>query len=172
MPQAASMLALMCLVTLLHATHAAAQGLDEEERPAEHVPVSGFWPDLALTFGGGIGLEHSLYSNVMARLRVGALLAAEPFFYHLGVTGEVGGLAEHGYGLEAEINHIHGLFLRVGMQRVAGDEWMSEVGFGIAVAGLEWHHRWTPGDDDYNALMLTIRLPIGIWWFLVANAPQ
>jgi hypothetical protein len=149
---------------LVHAPPARAQVFSEELR------VRGFWPDVALSAGGGIGLGDSLGTNVMARARVGALYAYEPLIVNLGITGEVGALARRGMGLELELNHFGGPFLQAGFERVAGDDWMSHVMLGFAEFGVEWQHRIDPGlPAANNALMFVLRLPVGIWWFLLVK---
>jgi hypothetical protein len=131
---------------------------------SEELRVHGFWPDIALATGGGIGLDGTLDSNVFARLRLGALYAYEPFIVNLGVVGEVGCAAERGAGLELEINHFGGPFLQTAFERVTRGDSMARVLLGFAIFGVEWQHRLSTHPD--NALLFVLRAPIGIWWFL------
>jgi hypothetical protein len=149
---------------LLSCAHAHAQVLSEELR------VTGLWPDVALAVGGGIGAGNSMASNALARARLGGLWAYEPFVLNLGVSGEVGGLGGLGAGLELEVNHFGGGFLRGGLLRVRGGDTMSQLALGFTVLGLEWHHRFDSPRSD--AVLFTVRLPIGIWWFLLAREPS
>ena len=131
---------------------------------AEEPPITGVFPDAALSVGAGIGLGNGLSDNVFARLRLGGLLADEPFIVNLGVTGEVGGLAELGAGAELEVNHFGGLWLQVNGSRVDGAQYMGHLALGYTLLGVEWQHRF--GGSDDNALLFLLRLPIGIWWFM------
>jgi hypothetical protein len=47
--------------------------------------------------------------------------------------------------------------------RVSDAQWMSHATFGWFVFGLEWQHRFT-SDVPRDALLLGVRLPIGLWW--------
>jgi hypothetical protein len=137
---------------------------------SEELRTRGFWPDIALAVGGGIGLGESLDTNVMARARLGALYAYEPLIVNFGITGEVGALARRGLGVELELNHFGGPFLQAGFERVAGDDWMSHLMLGFSMFGIEWQHRVDPGAGAANnALMFVLRAPIGIWWFLLVD---
>lgn len=146
------------LVAGLPAGSAVAQAAAEERR------ITGAFPDAALSVGAGIGLGNGLSDNVFARLRLGGLLAYEPWIVNLGITGEVGGLAELGVGGELEINHFGGLWLQLNGSRVDGAQYMGHLALGFALFGVEWQHRFGGGDD--NALVFLLRLPIGIWWFM------
>jgi hypothetical protein len=144
---------------------AAAQVYSEELR------IKGAWPDIAVSFGGGIGVGNGLDTNVFGRLRLGGLYAYEPWVANLGVTGELGALPQRGAGLELEINHFGGPWVQgglsrvVGVSRTSGAQWMTHAALGFALFGVEWQHRLgTPSD---NAVLFLLRAPIGIWWFLV-----
>ena len=127
-------------------------------------PIAGVWPDIALTVGAGIGIDEPLAANVLARLRLGALFAYEPWVLNLGVTGELGALAEHGLGLELELNHMSGPWLQLNASRVEPGRFMGHVGLGYFVFGVEWQHAF--GDAPQDAVLFVLRLPIGILWFL------
>jgi hypothetical protein len=126
--------------------------------------ITGVFPDAALSVGAGIGLGNGLSDNVFARLRLGGLLAYEPWVVNLGITGEVGGLAELGLGGELEVNHFGGLWLQLNGSRVDGAQYMGHLALGFTLFGVEWQHRF--GGSDDNALLFLLRLPIGIWWFM------
>lgn len=138
---------------------------------AEDLRLVGFWPDIALSVGGGIGVGNGLDTNVHSRLRLGALYAYEPLIINLGVSGELGALAERGAGLDLEINHFGGPWLQGGVARVTRGQTMSHAAIGFALFGVEWQHRFRGSND--NALIFLLRAPIGIWWFVsAANARQ
>lgn len=148
---------LLLLATCVPARSAAAQHTAE-------APITGLWPDAALSVGAGIGIGNGLSDNVFARARLGGLFAYEPWIVNLGITGEVGGLAELGAGAELEINHFGGLWLQLNASRVDGAQYMGHLALGFSLFGVEWQHRF--GGSDDNALLFLLRLPLGIWWFL------
>jgi hypothetical protein len=160
-------LALLCMVALagaidgVHPVHAHAQVFAEELR------ARGFWPDVALAFGAGIGLGHALDTPVFGRLRVGALYAYEPLVVNLGVSAELGALAGRGFGAELELNHFGGPFVQLGLDRVTDRDFMTHAMLGFSLFGLEWQHRLDSSPSD--ALLFVLRAPIGIWWFLLKN---
>jgi hypothetical protein len=143
---------------------AAAQVFSEELR------VTGAWPDASLSLGGGIGLDHSLDTNVFGRLRLGALYAYEPLIVNLGITGELGALAQRGVGLELELNHFGGFWAQFGVSRVLDAAFMSHATLGFAIFGIEWQHRHTDRRND--ALVFLLRAPIGIFWFLMQDQAE
>jgi len=133
---------------------------------AEDLRLVGFWPDIALSVGGGIGVGNGLDTNVHSRLRLGALYAYEPLIINVGVSGELGALAERGAGVDLEINHFGGPWLQGGVARVTRGETMTHAAIGFALFGVEWQHRFGPSNN--NALLFLLRAPIGIWWFVSA----
>lgn len=154
-------LAALALLALAGPAPARAQVFSEELRR------TGFWPDLALALGGGIGLGHSLDTNVLGRARLGALYAYEPLIVNLGISADLGALAGRGIGVELELNHFGGPFLQAGLDRVTSSDWMTHVMLGLSLFGVEWQHRMHTIPDD--ALLFVLRVPIGIWWFLLAQ---
>lgn len=134
---------------------------------AEELRIEGAWPDAALSFGGGIGAGNDLDTHVFGRLRLGALYAYEPWVVNLGITGELGALAERGAGAELEVNHFGGPWAQFGLSRVLDAQWMSHVALGFAVFGVEWQHRL--GTPSRHAVLFLLRAPIGIWWFLLED---
>lgn len=154
----------VAIALLAHASPVQAQVFSEELR------ARGFWPDIALSVGGGIGLGERLETSVMGSARVGALYAYEPLIINLGISGQVGALAKRGVGLELEVNHFGGPFVQFGFDRVADSDWMTHAMLGFALFGVEWQHRVDPraGAAD-NALIFVLRAPIGIWWFLLVD---
>lgn len=130
-------------------------------------PVRGFGWDLELDGGVGFGLQRQLENNFVGRLRVGALYFDEPIVYALGVTSEVGGLADYGVGLAFEASHFDGPWARIGGSRVARDDWMTQLMVGYLFFGLEWQHRFDADSPVNDALMLVFRLPVGVWWFMM-----
>lgn len=138
--------------------------------PAEGAqPIVGIWPDMALSVGAGIGVDEVLDSNVFLRLRLGGLLAFEPWVLNLGVTGELGALAEWGAGVELELNHMSGPWLQINASRVEHERFMGHLGLGYFVVGVEWQHAF--GDEPDDAVLFVLRLPIGLLWFMPDHAP-
>src|SRR5689334_14975171 len=68
--------------SLLFSPRAAAQPAHDTQRAV------GFWPDIALCLGGGIGIGHPIATNVYGALRAGVLFAFEPWVINLGLAGE------------------------------------------------------------------------------------
>lgn len=132
-------------------------------------PVTGFGWDLTLDGGVGFGIAHQLDNNFLGRARIGALYFSEPLVYALGITGEVGGLADYGAGLAFEVSHFDGLWARVGGSRVHGGDWMTQVTAGYLFFGLEWQHRFESSVAVSDALMFVFRVPVGVWWFLMRD---
>ena len=131
----------------------------------EELLVKGWSWDLQIEGGLGFGLDGRLPDIALGRLRAGALLADEPLIYNLGITGELGGLASRGAGVEMEVNHFGGPWLRAGFSYLRGDDWMTRASLGFAIFSLEWQHRLA-SREPRNALMFQLRLPIGIYHFL------
>jgi hypothetical protein len=125
--------------------------------------AEGLGPDAELTGGGGLGIGGKLENPFLARVRVGALYAHQPWIANLGVTLELGALGRFGLGGEFELNFGRGFFGNVGVARVEGNPWMSHVGVGFMIFGLEWQHRYAR-ERPRDALMLFVRMPLGIWW--------
>jgi hypothetical protein len=150
-----------CLVAEPSTAHA--QVISEELR------VKGWWPDLALAFGVGFGLGHALETPVFGRARVGVLYAYEPIIFNVGIAGEVGALAEQGFGAELELNHFGGPWLQVGFERVAGDDYMLHTTLGFTVLGIEWQTRFADRSQPSHALLAVLRAPLGIWSFLIVD---
>jgi hypothetical protein len=125
--------------------------------------ISGLWPDIVVSGGGGIGVGNTMDTNVFARLRLGGLFAYEPFVVSAGATGELGALAERGVGAELEFLHMTGPWLQVGASRVLRAQWMGHLTLGFAVFGVEWQRRF---EEHSDAVLFLLRAPIGLWWFL------
>jgi hypothetical protein len=130
--------------------------------------VEGFAPDAQLVGGGGFGLGGALDNYFLGRLRLGALYAHEPWIANAGVTVDVGALGNFGVGCELELNTWRGLFADVGLARVDEHQWMSHLGVGYTVLGLEWQHLYSDAKPR-DAFMFEVRLPLGTWWFLVGS---
>jgi len=132
-------------------------------------PEGGLGWDLELDGGVGFGLQRQLDNNFVGRLRLGALYFDEPIVYALGITGEVGGLAEYGVGAAFEVSHFDGPWARIGGSRVIGNDWMTQLTLGFLFFGLEWQHRFESASTASDALMMVFRLPVGVWWFMMAE---
>jgi hypothetical protein len=156
----AKMLATVVLVALLSYA-----GRSVAQQPAPYRAV-GFWPDISLSLGGGIGINGALDSNLHAALRLGALFAFQPWVINVGINGQLGALARRGVGGEVELNYLRGPFLQFGYDKVAGGDFMTRATIGFAVFGIQWQHRLAATKPD-NALLFLLRLPFGIGWFFL-----
>jgi hypothetical protein len=125
--------------------------------------VEGLGPDAQLTGGIGFGFETRLDNFFLARARLGVLYAAEPWIANLGFTAEVGALAGLGWGAELELSRAGTLFGSAGVARVDEKRWLAHLGIGFTIFGLEWQHVFG-GSEPHNALLLEVRLPLGLWW--------
>jgi hypothetical protein len=101
-------------------------------------------------------------------VRLGGLYAYEPWIANLGATLEIGGLANFGLGGELELNTFGGGYGQLGFTHDNHDAWLSHLGVGFMIFGLEWQHRFSPKLTD-DALLFDVRVPLGIWWFLVGD---
>jgi hypothetical protein len=130
--------------------------------------ITGFGPDAQVTGGIGFELGEMIDNPFLARLRLGGLYAYEPFVIHLGVTGEVGALAELGLGGELELDHFNGAYVQLAAASTNGPDLMLHAAVGYTIVGVEWQHRFADvnhgGESD--ALLLQVRLPLGLWWLL------
>jgi hypothetical protein len=107
----------------------------------------------------------------MARLQAGVLRADEPYYYSLGVTGEVGGAADRSVGLQATVTHLHaGTWLHLGGSWLVRDSAAaSALAVGWSLFGVEWQHRFD--DSSGDGLLLQLRVPLGTTWFLFTRRP-
>ncbi len=135
---------------------------------APELRTRGFGPDLQVQGGIGFGLTHKLDNNFLGRIRLGGLYAYEPWIANLGATLEVGGLASFGLGGELEINTFGGGYGQLGFTHDEQKAWLSHLGVGFMIFGLEWQHLFAPKLND-DALLFDVRVPLGIWWFLVGD---
>ena len=125
--------------------------------------VDGLGPDAQLVGGLGFGLDGKLDNYFLARGRLGVLYATAPWIVNLGVTAEVGALAGLGWGGELELSRGGSFFGSVGLSRVDQGRWLMHAGLGFMIFGLEWQHTFE-GPNPNNALLLEVRLPLGLWW--------
>lgn len=161
-----SLIVLATLCTLLaDASPAAAQQDGDDYRAV------GFWPDISLSLGGGIGIKHPIATNIYGAARVGVLFAFEPWVINLGLSGELGALPRRGLGAEFELNYVRGPFVQVGYDRIAGRDWMARLTVGFALFGVQWQHRMSSTPPD-NALLFLLRLPLGTGWFFLNDGER
>ena len=125
--------------------------------------VDGLGPDAQLVGGLGFGVDGKLDNYFLARGRLGALYATAPWIVTLGLTVEVGALAGFGWGGELELSRGGLFFGSVGASRVDQGRWLMHAGLGFMIFGLEWQHT-LEGPNPNNALLLEVRLPLGLWW--------
>ena len=118
--------------------------------------------------GGGFGLRDSLATPFLGRVRLGGLYAFSPWIANLGVSFDVGALAKLGVGCELELNAWQGYFVDLGVARVEDKQWMGHAALGYTVFGIEWQQLFSESNPNY-ALLLEIRLPLGIWWRLIGR---
>ncbi|WP_428261718.1 hypothetical protein [Haliangium sp.] len=124
-----------------------------------------------------LGLGLRLYDNedtadlFAGRVRAGVLWVYEPSFVSLGATAEIGGLASLGFGAQLSYTHLYrGLWGQLGASWLPGDDGgtMASLGAGWSLFGLEWQIR----DNDEQALLFHLRLPLGTTWFLFTHKPR
>jgi hypothetical protein len=137
----------------------------EAEEP-EPYRATGFWPDIALALGGGIGINGAIDTNLYGALRLGVLFAYEPWVFNLGIIGELGALPKQGIGAEVEVNYLRGPYLQFGYDRMADGDFMIRSTLGFALFGVQWQHRLAATKPS-DALIFVLRLPLGIGWFFV-----
>lgn len=141
-----------------------AQGLVGGVQPMGRTnSVDGFGPDAQLIGGLGFGLDGKLNNYFLARGRLGLLYATAPWIVNLGLTVDVGALAGLGWGGELELSRGGSLFGTVGVSRVDHDRWLMHAGLGFMIFGLEYQHTFD-GPKPNNALLVEVRLPLGLWW--------
>lgn len=131
--------------------------------PSVRRGVDGLGPDAQLVGGIGFGFERKLDNFFLARARLGALYASAPWIVNLGLTAEVGALAGLGWGGELEVSRGGTFFGNVGVAHVDQARWLAHVSVGFTIFGLEWQHVFD-GPKPHNALLLEVRLPLGLWW--------
>lgn len=153
---------IVALLMLLCSGPARAQ---QAEKPAPY-RATGFWPDIALALGGGIGIEGAIDTNLYGALRLGLLFAYEPWVINLGISGELGALPKRGVGAEIELNYLRGPYLQFGYDKTADGDFMIRSTVGFALFGVQWQHRLATTKPS-DALLFVLRLPLGIGWFFV-----
>jgi hypothetical protein len=126
--------------------------------------VQGLAPDAQVVGGVGLGFKEPLDNPFVARARLGLLYAYEPWVFAAGPIVQIGALATPGLGGELEVGHFDGWYVDAGMMRAKGDGWVTHAAVGFMVVGLEWQHRFDVRDED--ALLLQVRVPLGLWWFV------
>jgi hypothetical protein len=131
----------------------------------ESFRLKGWGPDAQIVGGGGFGLGGDMDNPFVGRLRLGALYAREPWIWNAGVEGQIGALREWGFGGEIEVNHFKGMFASLGVGTAQLEDAALNVTVGYTIVGLEWHHRFTSSEPQ-DALLLVVRAPLGMWWFL------
>jgi len=119
--------------------------------------------DFELELGVGFAVQGDLDDELLGRARGGVLFIQEPFFLSVGVTGEVGGLAGYGVGLQGDLIHLWGGYtFQVGAEYAEGGAWIVHAGLGYAILSAEWQHDF---DTDADALFFKLRIPIGIVFY-------
>ena len=132
-------------------------------QPGRSNTVEGLGPDAQLVGGLGFGLDGKLDNYFLARGRLGVLYATAPWIVNVGLTAEVGALAGLGWGGELELSRGGSFYGSVGVARVDHGRWLMHAGLGFMIFGLEWQHTFE-GPNPNDALLLEVRLPLGLWW--------
>jgi hypothetical protein len=153
---------IVCVLLMLGTSQALAQ---QTPKP-EPYRAKGFWPDIALAVGGGIGVGGAIDTNLYGALRLGALFAYEPWVINLGINGELGALPKRGIGVELEFNYLRGPYVQFGYDKIADGDFMIRTTLGFALFGVQWQHRLASTKPS-DALLFVLRLPLGIGWFFV-----
>jgi hypothetical protein len=160
----ASIVLVVALGILIPTATVRAQSLVGGVQPVVHSKsVEGFGPDAQLVGGLGFGLDGKLNNYFLARGRLGALYASAPWIVNLGLTAEVGALAGLGFGGELELSRGGSFYGSLGVARVDHGRWLVHAGVGFMIFGLEWQHT-LEGPNPSHALLLEVRLPLGLWW--------
>jgi hypothetical protein len=124
----------------------------------------GLAPDAQVTGGIGAALHGKLDNVFLARARLGVLYALDKYWIAAGAIGEVGALPGLSIGGELEFNQDQGWFTNAGLTYAEHKRVTGHLALGYLVFGLEWQHDFTR-DKPNEALLATIRLPLGFWWF-------
>ncbi len=113
----------------------------------------------------GVGLINvdSLEERFFLRQRVGLLYFYEPWFYALGVTVEELGMPSFAVGIEAEVSNLAmGGWVEGGVSIGRGQHIFMHAGIGWSTFGVEWQHQVFGTEADAHALLLKLRIPLGI----------
>ena len=161
-------LARIALGTCICAASSYAPSRTLADAQAAALPVNGLGPDVQLAGGVGVGLDGALRYPFLGRARLGALYVDEPLVYNAGLSFEVGALAKLGIGASLEVSGWRGLFAELGVARGDGRRWLGHLTLGYTVFGIEFQHRFSALEPSY-ALLLEVRLPLGLWWRLVGR---
>jgi hypothetical protein len=134
-------------------------------RAKAQTPPQGLAPDLQVAGGVGFGLDHKIENNFLGRVRLGGLYAVDPYWISAGAAVEAGALAGLALGGELELNEFRGWFANLGVNYAPRtDRITGHVGAGYTIFGLEYQHSF--GDHSPSeALLFTVRFPLGFWWF-------
>jgi hypothetical protein len=127
--------------------------------------TQGWGPDAQLTGGVGFGVPEHLQNPFLGRVRLGALYAREPWIGAAGLTCELGALGKLGFGAELELDTWSGWFAELGLARVSDEHFQTHATLGFTVFGIEWEHRFADARPS-DAVLLEVRLPLGMWWFM------
>jgi hypothetical protein len=107
---------------------------------------------------------------LMGRLQLGIILVREPLILSLGATGELGGIAGPAVGGQVNLTHFwRGAWAHAG----GGVSFDDEVGavvdaaVGWTLFGLEYQRSVGGDGGGRDALYLTLRVPIGIVFFMI-----
>lgn len=111
----------------------------------------------------GLGLDGKGRATMASIGRAGTMWAADPQFYAVGLTLEVGGVAKLAGGAEFEWSHLDGWFGNVGVGYGLQRAFTNHVTAGFRFAGVQYQHRFFAG-RPYHAAFVVLRLPFGLWW--------
>lgn len=153
---------LILTALLISSTGLASEKLDQPLR-------QGLTWDAEAEVGFAVVGVDGLTDRFLFRGRAGLLIAREPWFTAVGATFEASGPPELAGGLQVSLSHLwSGFWIDGGVSLNRTPDLFLHVGGGYALFGLEWMHQLT-GDpaagDDRNALLVKLRIPIGIFFF-------
>lgn len=126
--------------------------------------------DLDLNVGYGRRFAPDPGGSWAARARAGVLFIREPRFYALGVTAHAASDLPAAFGVEAEyLSTEAGVWVAPGVQLDVAGHPGASLAAGFSVLGVSAQLRRTRDGDTSTAALLTVRLPVRLLWWAVAE---
>jgi len=158
-------LLLIISAVLLTASESYAKGwpVKVEQIPGTIAMHKGMGLDMQTEFGVSlVGGGSSLPDRFFLRQRAGFLYFYEPWFFSVGATIEGLGMPGLAGGVETEVSNLSfGGWMQGGIS-VGKDHTFLHAGIGWSVFGAEWQHQVFGTEGRAHALLIKVRLPLGI----------